>query len=99
MGSAISCFAKGWRTLAAAGAFVLTGLFSVVGSIDMTPVVALIVKDPELIGAAMVGVGVLFGFLRYLSTTPIMSATHADHGAGSEVDEAPDLKRDVDVGA
>lgn len=96
---AVSCFMKGWRTLTAAGAFVVAGLFSVVGSIDLTPVVALIVKDPELIGAAMVGVGILFGFLRYLSSTPIMSPTHVDSGAGSEVDEAPDLKRDVDAGA
>lgn len=98
MCSAVACFAKGWRTLTACAAFVVTGLLSVAGSIDMTPVVAFIVKDPELVGVAMVGVGVLFGFLRYLSTTPIMSPTHAA-GSGSEVDEAPELKRDVDAGA
>lgn len=97
--NAVACFMKGWRTLTAAGAFVVAGLLSVLGSIDLTPVVALIVKDPALIGAAMVGVGVLFGFLRYLSTTPIMSADPHRGADGSQVDEAPDLKRDVDTGA
>lgn len=95
---AVSCFMKGWRTLTAAGAFVVAGFFSVAGSIDLTPVVALIVKDPELIGAAMVGVGVLFGLLRYFTTTPLMSAD-PHRGADGQVDEAPDLKRDVDRGA
>lgn len=66
-----ACFLKGWRTLTACAAFVVTGLLSVVGELDLTPVVALAVKNPEYVGVAMVGVGALFGFLRYLSNTGI----------------------------
>lgn len=78
-------FMKGWRTLATAGTFVLGGLVAAAGQIDMTPVVAFIVKDPEMIGVAMVGVGLLFGMLRYLTSTPITSTVPL-----SQVDEAPE---------
>lgn len=97
----VSCFAKGWRTISAVLAFIIAGFLGVLGTIDLTPVIALFVKDPELLGAAMVFVGLLFGFLRYVTTTPLFSAAPDPHrGADSEVDEAPmDLKRDVDTGA
>lgn len=79
--------AKGFRTVAAAGAFVVAGLLSVAGSIDLTPVVSLLVKNPAYLGAAMCGVGLLFGWLRYLTTTPFLKADHDE------------LKRGLDTGA
>lgn len=64
-----ACFMKGWRTLAAAGSLVAVGLLSVVGSLDLTPLVALFVKDQKYLGVAMLAVGGLFAGLRYLTTT------------------------------
>lgn len=92
---AVRCFAKGWRTLSAVLAFIITGLLSVVGTLDLTPVIALLVKDPALLGAAMVGVGALFGFLRYLTTTPLMSPTPA---AAPDEAPPPERPRDCDRG-
>lgn len=93
--NAVKCFAKGYRTLLAVLAFLVTGLLSVVGALDLTPVVSLFVKDPAMLGAAMVGVGALFGFLRYLTNSPMFSPHPHDTDG---VDEAPDLKRDLDRG-
>ncbi len=69
--NAVSCFAKGWRTLAAVAAFIITGFLGIVGTLDLTPIVALFVKDPAMVGVAMVGVGALFGWLRYITNTPL----------------------------
>lgn len=66
-----ACFMKGWRTLSATGALVVTGLLGAVGEVDLKPVVALFVKEPELLGVAMVAIGLFFGLLRYLTTAPI----------------------------
>lgn len=65
--AAFKTFTTRFRTFISAGAFALVGLVSVAGGIDLTPVVALFVKDPALLGAAMVGVGILFGYLHYLA--------------------------------
>lgn len=87
---------RGWRTIAAVLGFLITGFLGVVGTLDLTPVVALFVKDPPLLGAAMVGIAALFGYLRYLTTTPLFSPRAA---VAQSVDEAPpDLKRDVEAG-
>lgn len=66
-----ACFMKGWRTLSACGAFLVTGFLSVFGSLDLTPVVEMFIRDPAMLGVAMVGVGALFGALRYLTSTPL----------------------------
>lgn len=101
MKNAVALFAKGWRTLSAVLAFLVTGLLSVAGALDLTPVVSLFVNDPALLGAAMVAIGALFGFLRYITSTPLFSATPAPQldADTSQVDEAPVLKRDIDEGA
>lgn len=71
--NAIACFAKGWRTLTAVAAFLVTGLLSVAGTLDLTPVVELFVKDPAMLGVAMVGIAALFGWLRYITNSPLGS--------------------------
>lgn len=88
-------FLKGWRTLSAVVMFLATGLLSVFGAVDLSPVVALFVQDPALLGAAMVGVGILFGFLRYLTSSPM---GYYEPHRGADVDEAPEFRRDVDQG-
>lgn len=93
---AVACFAKGFRTIFACLAFIMTGLLSVFGALDLQPVIALFVKDPEILAAAMVAVGALFGFLRYVSTTPMFSPHPVD--AVDDVDQGR-LKRDIEVGA
>lgn len=95
--NAVARFIKGFRTMISAGAFAVVGLLSVAGSLDLTPVVAMFVKDPAKLGAAMVGVGALFAFLRYISSTPVgMKDSPA-------VDEAPDdgknARQKIDAGA
>ncbi len=73
----LSHFAKGFRTIIAALALVIAGLLSAVGTLDLSPVVALFVKNPAYLGAAMVGVGALFGWFRYLSDTPLFKSALA----------------------
>lgn len=94
----MGCFMTGWRTFSAVLAFLIAGLLSVVGALDLTPVVALFVRDPATLGAAMVLIGALFGLLRYFSTTPIF-VSRPEPARGDHVDEAPALKRDIDAGA
>lgn len=81
---------KGWRTLSAVLAFLATGLLSVFGAVDLTPVIALFVQDPALLGAAMVGVGILFGVLRAFTNSPIF---YQNPHRGADVDEAPEYLR------
>lgn len=66
-----ACFLKGWRTLAAAGSIAAVGLLSVVGSLDLTPLVALFVQDQKYLGVAMLAVGALFAGLRYLTSSAV----------------------------
>lgn len=88
MNSTLSCFAKGFRTLIAVLGFIICGVLSVAGSIDLTPLVTLFVKNQAYLGATMVCVGLLFGWLRYLTTTPLFRK--AQDGDG--------LKRGCDTG-
>lgn len=91
---------KGFRTLIPVATFIITGLLSTFGALDLTPLIALFVRDPIYLGAAMVAIGLLFGFLRYLSTTPIFSTTPAPPSPGDEVAQVEmALKRDMDAGA
>lgn len=84
MRDTIACFGKGFRTLAGAGAFIVVGILSVAGTLDLTPVVALFVKDPAILGAVMVGVGAFFGYMRYLTTTPIFHRDTDDYDHSEE---------------
>lgn len=85
-------FAQGFRTLASAGALAVVGLLGAAGSIDLTPVVALFVKNPAYLGAAMCGVGLLFGYLRIITKTEAFRKLDGE-------DPLPDTKRGLDVGA
>lgn len=89
----IACFAKGWRTLAAVAAFLVTGFLGVVGALDLTPLVALFVKDPQYLGVAMLGIGALFGWLRYITSSPIGKKLDPDVSTDSV--EAQRLKTDA----
>jgi hypothetical protein len=73
----MSYFAKGFRTIIAALALIIAGVLSAVGTLDLSPLVAMFVRNPATLGAAMVGIGLLFGWLRYLSTTPLFKPTPA----------------------
>jgi hypothetical protein len=89
---------KGFRTLIPVATFIVTGLLSTFGALDLTPLVSMFVRDPMYLGAAMVGVGLLFGFLRYLTTTPLFSAKPAPQPPGEVEQIEMALKRDVDAG-
>lgn len=86
------CFLKGWRTLGSALGLVVCGILGAAGTIDLTPLVALFVKDPAYLGAAMVLVGLFFGFLRSITSSSIFRREPEG------VDEAPELKRGLDAG-
>lgn len=92
----VRCFAKGFRTLLAVLAFLVTGLLSVFGALDLTPIVSLFVKDPAMLGAAMVGVAALFGWLRYVTTTPMFQKHDAP--AADEAPESGERPRSLDSG-
>lgn len=97
MMKAVRLFLKGFRTIGAVLAFLITGLLGAVGTLDLTPVVALFVKDPARLGAAMVMVAALFGWLRWLTTSPLFTP----HPVKTDVvDEAPvgDRPRALDTG-
>lgn len=83
--NAVRNFLKGFRTLISAGAFAVIGLLSVAGSLDLTPVIALFVRDPAMLGAVMVGVGLLFALLRVVSNSAVGSKVPTP-----VVDEAPE---------
>lgn len=87
----MNALTKGWRTLSAVLAFLATGLLSVFGAVDLTPVIAMFVQDPALLGAAMVGVGILFGVLRTITNGPMFY--NQDPHRGADVDEAPEYLR------
>lgn len=86
--NAVSCFAKGWRTLSAVAAFIVTGLLSVVGTLDLTPLVQMFVKNPEYLGLAMLGTGALFGWLRYITSTPMGSKEPDPYTSIDSIDAA-----------
>jgi hypothetical protein len=81
---------KGVRTFLGAGAFVAVGALGVLGEFDLTPVVQMFVKNPDSLPLAMLGIGVFFGMLRYITTTPV-------GGYQSPYQSAPTFKG-VDVG-
>lgn len=93
-----ACFMKGWRTLTACAAFVVTGLLSIVGELDLTPVVSLAVKNPEYVGVAMVGVGALFAGLRYLTSTSITEKHSEPDAAYASLDGVEAVRAKTDEG-
>jgi len=60
---------KGFRTYLSAGAFAVAGIATVAGQFDLTPVVALIVKNPDSLPLALLAIGILFGVLRFYTDT------------------------------
>lgn len=87
--NSLGCALSGFRTIVVALALALTGMLGVLGQLDLTPIVALFVKDPAYLGAAMVVVAAVFGFLRFLSSTPMFKRREAPDGEGRKpgVDE------------
>ena len=61
----------GLRTFVGAGAVALVGIAQLAGSVDITPLVHLFVKDQDQVGLVIVVLAVFFGFLRYITTTPV----------------------------
>ncbi len=83
---------QGFRTLATAGALVVIGGMSAVGSLDLTPLVSMFVKNPASLGATMVVIGLVFGYLRFITHTSAFQNL-----AGEDADGHP-LKRNCDQG-
>lgn len=75
---------KGYRTLAASGAMTAAGSIAILGNFDLTPLVQLIVRNPDSVPLAVLLVGIFFGVLRYYTNTRM-----GDSGDGSA-----DLKTD-----
>jgi hypothetical protein len=59
----------GWRTVIAAGLVIVAGALQAAGTVDW---IALVGADKA--GAIVSGIGVAFGILRYITTTPIGKA-------------------------
>lgn len=102
----VKAFGAGFRTLIVSGAMILVGLADAMGSIDISPLLKVWFKDADVVGVVMVVLGVLFGVLRYLTTTPAGQTTTPDavtagaSGAadGYEEPSAP-AHKNVDDGA
>jgi hypothetical protein len=75
---------KGYRTFLASGAMSAGGAIALLGNFDLTPLIQLIVRNPETVPLAVLLVGIFFGVLRYFTDTAPF-----DHGDGSA-----DLKTD-----
>jgi hypothetical protein len=79
--------AKGFRTLLASGAVALVGFIQLVGVYDITPVLHLFLKNENIVGAVLIGLGIIFAALRMVTNTP----------AATPTPEAP-LKATIDAG-
>jgi hypothetical protein len=65
---------KGFRTLFTAGSIFLVGLLNMVGGLDLRPLFSYFVKDEAQVGAIMVVLGIVFAYLRIISTTPVLQS-------------------------
>jgi hypothetical protein len=62
---------KGFRTFIGAGALGLVGMLSILGELDLTPLVKLFVRNDDALPLALLGISIFFGVMRYLTdTTP-----------------------------
>lgn len=60
---------QGFRTLVCSLLVALVGVADIVGSIDISPLVGAFLPNKDAIGMVMVSLALLFGVLRYLTTT------------------------------
>ena len=82
---------KGWRTVIGASAIGLVGAAQLIGTVDISPLLRVFLKDDQIVGAVMVVIALFVGYLRYVTTTPIGQSP-----APSQT--APDFNRGVDEG-
>jgi hypothetical protein len=75
--AAIKTKLKGFRTFIGAGAISLVGALGLLGSFDLTPLVQVFVKSPDALPLAMLGVGIFFGYMRYISDTAVFQSQGA----------------------
>lgn len=97
MKKTVACFAKGFRTLMAAGSLVVVGLLNIIGTLDLTPLVGLFIENEKYIGVAMLAIGALFGWLRYITSTPL-AVTDKDTTVDWANDPNAPHKRGIDSG-
>lgn len=62
----------------------ITSILSVFGAIDITPILALFIKNPALVPAIVAGIGILYGLLRMVTTTRPGEAGRHDDDRGFE---------------
>jgi hypothetical protein len=62
---------KGWRTTVGATAIGLVGALQLIGTVDISPLLRVFLKDDQIIGAIMVVMAIGGVFMRYVTTTPI----------------------------
>jgi len=67
----ITHLGEGFRTAICVGVVSLVGVADATGSVDITPFVTLFVSDKAKLGTIIVTLAILFGVMRYLTTTPM----------------------------
>lgn len=62
---------KGWKTLSAAIGFIAMGLLQLTVTVDFHALLAPFIKDETQLGFAVVIAGIVFGVLRFVTSTPV----------------------------
>lgn len=62
---------KGWKTLSAAIGFIAVGLLQLTVTVDFRALLAPFIKDETQLGFAVVIAGIVFGVLRFVTSTPV----------------------------
>jgi len=87
--------AKGLRTVAIGAGVAALGVADAVGSVDLSPILGLFVSDSAKLGVTICIVTVIFGVLRYYTTTAV---THDDPSWGVQQFAPSPHTRGIDEG-
>jgi len=94
---------QGWRTTIGASAIGIIGALQIFGAVDITPLLKLFLHDDQIVGAVMVIMAVVMGYLRYITSTPVGTASPTTVAAAAATDAgdsvAPSFNRGVDAGS
>lgn len=90
MFAALKAKVQGLRTIVVSGVLVAVGAAQTYGAVDITPLVRVFVKDENQLGVVMVVIALVFGYLRWITQTPV--------GQGTPAAVAPVSDKHVDEG-